>query len=115
MSAYLPGRGAHSSDGEFRSRFWEERANADAIKHISRDLASPDEYGIWLCMQFPELVAALTGARLVNHNAWQLTDRESARQLRMLGLVACGQRSPDNLYLTAYGIKVRKALLETEQ
>ncbi len=88
---------------ELRAQRWLAQADRDALEHIAKDIPDPAEYARYTPLAF---AAALTETTF-HKNGWIVPDEKTAALLRPYGLVEYGGR-----YLTAFGMKVRKALLE---
>lgn len=84
----------------------ERRARLDAMRHIARDVPDPETYARRLA---PELALLLVNAR-TRRGSLRVTT-EAARRLKPFGLVEAGQVGTK---LTAFGMKVRRALLEED-
>ena len=96
-----------SQDAARRMRQWEERARRDAMKHIARGIPCPVEFARSLPLV---LADALVKARRSPTNEY-FVHREHAAILKPMGLVDAGT---GKTCLGAFGIKVRKALLEMD-
>lgn len=77
------------------------------MKAIARDIPDPKRYASWAPLWICE---ALLNATLRNGNEW-LCRAQDAEVLKPYGLVEAG---PGKRGLTAFAIKVRKALLEED-
>ena len=101
--AYVEG---HDHSAAFLATKAENRAWEDAMRVIARDVPDPATYAKLLSLPIAEI---LTGAR--SRLGSYYVSRQDAVTLRPAGLTECGE---GKRCLTAFGIQVRKALLEMD-
>lgn len=97
----------NAADDQRRIRRFNEKARRDAMKHMAQDIPCPVEFARSLPLV---LVDALVKASRAPNNEY-LVHPEHAAMLKPLGLVDAGT---GKRCLGAFGMQVRKALLEQD-
>jgi len=95
---------SNSEQRQFTEAAATARAEARAMQQFVQEMPSPEE----IAAELPERVA---NALMASHRAngfWVVASEAGAKILRPYGLCDCGTNCR---FLTAFGIKVRKALV----